>query len=158
VTPLHLTIETSSPEETEQVGRRLASMLGTGSVVALRGELATGKTCLVRGMARHFSHGDAVHSPSFTLVNEYGTQPKLYHLDLYRITRVEEVSELGCAELFDSDGICAVEWADHAERLLPPIRLDVLLEHAGPNSRRLTFVDRGMLPKGWQEKLSASRT
>jgi tRNA threonylcarbamoyladenosine biosynthesis protein TsaE len=153
VNPEKLTVETRSPEETEALGGVLASLLPPGAVLALRGELATGKTCLVRGMARYFGEGASVRSPTFTLVNEYGVPPKLYHLDLFRIERSEEVVDLGYEELFHSDGICVIEWAERAEPLLPVTRLDVFLAHAGGDRRTLVFADAGILPEGWKEKL-----
>jgi tRNA threonylcarbamoyladenosine biosynthesis protein TsaE len=146
-------IKTASPEETRRLGAALAELLPRGAVVALRGELATGKTCLVSGMAERFAPTDYVHSPTFTLVNQYGKDPALLHVDLYRLGGPEEVADLGYAELFDSEDICVVEWAERAEALLPKVRLDVFLEHAGGDGRRLTFHDRGMLRKGWQETL-----
>lgn len=155
--PLEFVVETSSPEETESLGYQLAPLVPVGSVVALKGELATGKTCLVRGMAAYFSRGDAVHSPTFTFVNQYGDDPPLYHVDLYRARGEQDLMDLGYAELFDSDGICVVEWADRAERLLPPARLDVLLEHTPrPTCRRLTLRDYGILPGDWVGRLSVT--
>ncbi|MBI4558648.1 MAG: tRNA (adenosine(37)-N6)-threonylcarbamoyltransferase complex ATPase subunit type 1 TsaE [Candidatus Hydrogenedentes bacterium] len=146
-------LETSSPEETEQLGLRLARLLPPKSVVALRGELGTGKTCFVRGMAKHFTGANAVHSPTFTLVNEYGAGPKLYHIDLYRLTSLDEIADLGCAELFDSDALCAVEWAERAEALLPSQYLDVFLEHAGEDCRRVTITNHGVLAEKWAAEL-----
>ncbi|HOD48514.1 MAG TPA: tRNA (adenosine(37)-N6)-threonylcarbamoyltransferase complex ATPase subunit type 1 TsaE [Candidatus Hydrogenedentes bacterium] len=147
-------IQTASPEETRALGAALAGLLPRGSVVALRGELATGKTCLVSGMARCFAGADYVHSPTFTLVNQYGENPSLLHVDLYRLSGPEEVEDLGYAELFDSDDICVIEWAERAETLLPENRLDILLEHAGRDLRRLTLRNRNLLGNGWQEHLS----
>ncbi len=146
-------IETHCTAHTERLGRALARLLPMGSVVALRGELATGKTCFVRGMAAHFAKNAPVHSPTFTLVNQYGESTRLYHLDLYRISGVNELADLGYEELFESDGVCVIEWADHAAALLPADRVDVLLEHGGEDCRRLTFADRHILPAGWQETL-----
>lgn len=144
---------TRSPEETEALGAALAGLLPLGALVALRGELASGKTCFIRGMARRFTRGEAVHSPTFTLVNEYGAGPKLYHLDLYRLT-AEEVADLGYEELFEpEDAVTVVEWAERAELLLPPRRLDVHFAHAGGDTRALRFHDRGLLPPGWQDAL-----
>ena len=95
------TTVTRSQEETERLGAMLASLLPPGAVVALRGELASGKTCFVRGMAAGLA-GDKelagrVHSPTFTLVNQYGDSPTLYHVDLYRLSGPEEVAGLGHA-------------------------------------------------------------
>jgi tRNA threonylcarbamoyladenosine biosynthesis protein TsaE len=146
-------IETASAEETERVGRVLAGFLPRGSVVALRGELAAGKTCLVRGMASHFAPGELVTSPTFTLVNEYGASMKFYHMDLYRLTNAREIADLGYEELFDPDGVCAIEWAERAEGLLPEQRVDVTLEHAGEDRRRITVLNRGVLAEGWADQM-----
>lgn len=153
-----LVLESSRPEETESLGCQLASLVPLGSVVGLNGELATGKTCFVRGMASYFSRADAVHSPTFTLVNQYGTDPPIYHVDLYRVNSEQEFIDLGYPEFFDPDGLCVVEWADRVERLLPLLRVDVLLEHTGPTSRRLTFLDYGILPSDWPRQLSKAHT
>lgn len=147
-------IETLSPESTRRLGEALAELLPRGAVVALRGELATGKTCLVSGIAERLSGGDYVHSPTFTLVNQYGEDPALLHVDLYRLNDADEVADLGYAELFDSEDICVVEWAERAEALLPAIRLDIRLEHAGHDRRRLTLSNRNLLSEGWQERLA----
>lgn len=147
-----LTLLSPAPEATERVGAALARLLPDGTVVALRGELAAGKTCLVRGMAGEFGGGDAVHSPTFTLVNEYGEGRKLYHLDLYRLDPAE-VGDLGCEELFDPPGICAVEWCERAAGLLPDRRVEVALEHAGGDQRLITVRALVDLPPGWEQVL-----
>jgi tRNA threonylcarbamoyladenosine biosynthesis protein TsaE len=148
------TVTTQSPEETERLGEILARLLEKGGTVALRGELAAGKTCFVRGMARAFTTERMVHSPTFTLVNEYGKDRRLYHMDLYRLGSLEEVAELGFEELFEGDGLCAVEWADRAESLLPARRVDVYFEHAGADQRRITIRDCDLLPSGWRERIA----
>ena len=151
---LERTIETTSPDETEALGQRLAVLLQPGSVVALHGDLASGKTCLVRGMAREFARGELVHSPTFTLINEYGNSPRLYHIDLYRLSGPDDVANLGLTDLFGEDNVVAVEWAERAEGLLPRKRLDIFLEHAGGDVRRLRFCDTGALTADWQAKLT----
>lgn len=155
MTPETCVIETASPGETERLGGTIAAIMPRG-VVALRGDLASGKTCFVRGMAQHFEASRAVHSPTFTLINEYGLDRKLYHFDLYRLNGPYEVEDLGAAELFASDALCAVEWADRAEPLLPARRVDVLFEHLGNDRRRVTFTNRELLAKGWCNKLKST--
>ena len=158
-----LSLKTQSPAETEALGKALLGLLPEGAVVALRGELATGKTCLVRGMAESLrGEHDIVSSPTFTLVHEYGADKKLYHLDLYRIETAAEVIELGCEELFEpEDGICVVEWAERAESLLPSRRVDITLAHAGEDERNIVVENRDTLSQGWQraveDSLAASR-
>ena len=132
-------VVSTSPEETERMGEHLATVLPEGTVVALHGDLATGKTCLVRGMARVFGPSDLVHSPTFTLVNRYGTGPFLYHLDLYRLRGPEETLDLGIEELMAPDGICVVEWAERAEGILPDGCLRLYLEHLGGDKRRISW-------------------
>lgn len=140
------TLRTHSPEETESLGRALAEVIPAGSVVALYGELAAGKTCLVRGMAGRFGDPRAVTSPTFTLVQEYGDKPRLYHLDLYRLESLAEIIDLGYDELLDNpDAVCVIEWAERAAPLLPDSRIDIRLEHAGGDARTITIADRGVI-------------
>lgn len=148
-----LQLETASPAETERLGWELAALLPDGTVLSLCGDLAAGKTCLVRGMAQAVAGEAAVHSPTFTLVNEYRGTRRLYHLDLYRLGGPDEVADLGYEELFEPDGICAVEWAERAGKLLPQRRVDVLMEHAGGDHRRITLTNRGLLAPGWADQL-----
>jgi tRNA threonylcarbamoyladenosine biosynthesis protein TsaE len=148
---------THSPEETEQLGEALAGLLPPGTVVALYGDLAAGKTCLVRGMARRDAAGEPVHSPTFTLVNEYGTEGRFHHLDLYRLSCADELADIGYEDLFDGDGICAVEWAERAEGLLPMRHVAVHLEHAGGDQRRIVIEDNGLLPENWRERLASAK-
>lgn len=148
-----LELITRSAEQTEALGSGLAAMLPQGAVVALYGDLATGKTCLTRGMATHYAGADRVHSPTFTLVNEYVGQETLYHLDLYRLRSESELLTIGYEDIVENAGACIIEWADRAPHLLPARRLDVFLEHAGGDQRRLRFQDQGILPDGWEDRL-----
>ncbi len=149
-----LTLTSRSEDETEAIGRTLMGLLPEGAVVALRGELGAGKTCLVRGMAAAIAPDAAVSSPTFTMVNEYDGTPKIYHLDLYRIAEPREIMDLGYEDLFDApDGICVVEWAERAEKLLPSKRLDITLEHAGKTTRTLHLQNHSLLPQQWQSSI-----
>lgn len=136
-------VVTHSPEETENLGARLAPLLPGGTVLALYGDLASGKTCFVRGLARHFAGQELVHSPTFTLVNEYGEGPRLYHLDLYRLSEDTELVELGYEEIFGGEDVCAVEWAERAGKLLPVRRVDVRFSHLQGDQRRILIEDVG---------------
>ncbi len=149
-----LSLETRSPEETEALGAQLVKLLPESCVVALYGNLAAGKTCLVRGMTQSFVEDNTViHSPTFTLVNQYGDDPPFYHLDLYRLAGPEELIELGYEELFDGAGICAVEWSERAEDWLPATRISITLEHGGGDLRKISIQNTGVLDSGWQERL-----
>ncbi|MBX7257091.1 MAG: tRNA (adenosine(37)-N6)-threonylcarbamoyltransferase complex ATPase subunit type 1 TsaE [Candidatus Hydrogenedentes bacterium] len=148
-----LELTTRSPEQTEALGATLVSMLVPGSVVALYGDLASGKTCFVRGMASYFGEASHVHSPTFTLVNEYGEDPKLQHVDLYRLSGPAEVEDLGCTDFLYGTGICAVEWAERAAGLLPERHVEIRFEHAGDDLRRIVISDHGILPGTWAAAL-----
>lgn len=100
-------------------------------------------------MAAAVEPGEGIASPTFTLVNQYGTEKPLYHLDLYRL-EPEEIADLGYEELFDSNGICVVEWAERAEGMLPDRRVDIALQHVDETTRILAIEDRGVLVEGWQ--------
>lgn len=149
VTARSFTQVTRSPEETESLGRRLAAACRPGAVVALHGDLASGKTCLARGMASQAAPGATIHSPTFTLINEYGHPPGLYHLDLYRLENIAEVHGLGLEDLMgQNDALFVVEWAERAQGLLPEQRVNVYLEHAGGDERRIRIEDNGGLVAG----------
>jgi len=143
-------IQTNSPEATEALAARIAPCIPGGVVLALYGDLAAGKTCFVRGLARYFAGDELVHSPTFTLVNEYGTAPKLYHLDLYRLGGPEDLADLGYEELFDSGQVCAIEWAERAGDLLPPSRIDIHFRHVVGDIREIQIHDpESLLLPGW---------
>ena len=146
--------ETESPEQTEAVGFLLAGLVPRGTLIALEGDLAAGKTCLVRGMARFFAQNAPVHSPTFTLVNQYGDDVPLYHLDLYRLGGPEELVELGYEEIFDSEGVCAVEWCERAEGLLPDERIHIQIAHGGGDVRSFKLTNCGIaLPEDWANQI-----
>src|SRR3972149_7580627 len=143
-----LSWDSASAEETERVGQILGGLLRPGDVVALFGELGSGKTVLVRGIAAGLGClPSQVHSPSFTLVNEYVCRPRdawrMAHLDLYRIRSEEELPGIGWDEYVHSRHVVAVEWADRALRWLPGDHLRVRLEMLGYDRRRLCVQATG---------------
>lgn len=139
------------------LGKAFGKLLSKGSVVALCGNLASGKTCFVHGVAQAFGIQESVSSPTFTLINEYQGDRKVYHLDLYRINHTAELFDLGYEDLFSpGDAISLIEWAERADRVLPPRHLSVHFEHAGDDKRSIVISDNGVLPTGWQETLKAA--
>ncbi|GIV57997.1 MAG: tRNA (adenosine(37)-N6)-threonylcarbamoyltransferase complex ATPase subunit type 1 TsaE [Bacteroidetes bacterium] len=140
-----LPAETASPEETRALGTRLGAVLGPGDVVALYGDLGAGKTHLVKGIAAaHGVPGEAVSSPTFTLVNVYpGRTCPLYHLDAYRIRHLDELFEMGIDEYLYGDGLCLVEWPERLGPLLPEATLRLHLTHLGGDRRRIAVYAPG---------------
>lgn len=138
-------ILTRSRDETERLGERIGRAARPGDLIALWGELGTGKTALVRGIAKGLgiAHHE-VTSPTFVIAREHdkGRLP-LFHIDFYRIAP-EDAASTGWDEALASGGVTAIEWADRVARSLPADRLDVRLEHAGANERRLRFEPTGI--------------
>ena len=144
------TFTTHSPDETQALGQTLGATLKPGAVVAFRGNLGSGKTCMIQGICQAFQVHDYVTSPTFILINEYGgiraERPiPIYHFDLYRLIGEEDLEALGAEEYFYGDGVCLVEWAERAGELLPRDRVDVALEYGGDELRKITveLVGRG---------------
>ena len=107
-----------SPAETESLGEKLGSAAERGLVLALSGDLGAGKTQFVKGLARGLGISVRVHSPTFTLVNEYeGGRLKLFHLDLYRLETPGQILSAGIGEYLSPDGVAVIEWADRIEEL-----------------------------------------
>jgi tRNA threonylcarbamoyladenosine biosynthesis protein TsaE len=138
-----LDVVTRAPEETQKVGAALAELLLPGDVVSLTGDLGAGKTCLVQGAARGLGVADHVASPTFVLVREYRGAIPVYHLDVYRLDRLQEVLDLGFEDLLDPSGVVFVEWGDAIQNLLPDSSLEVELKVAEDDSRRLRLRGRG---------------
>ncbi len=108
-----------SSEETEKLGEKLGMKLKKGQVVSLRGSLGAGKTVLAKGIAKALGIKEAIVSPTFTIVQEYDGDKKLYHLDLYRLSGDDEFESMGGEEFLYSDGITLIEWSEKIEDMLP---------------------------------------
>jgi tRNA threonylcarbamoyladenosine biosynthesis protein TsaE len=109
-----------SPEETRALAARVLAALPERAVIALHGELGSGKTCFVQGLALVLGIGQPVTSPTFTMINEYRGERPLYHVDLYRVRNPDEAVDLGLDEYLPADGITVIEWAERAGDLIPP--------------------------------------
>ena len=116
-----------------------------GDVIALVGDLGTGKTYFVKGVARGagVASPDEVSSPSFTLVQEYAGRVPFYHIDLYRLENEYEAEELGLEDYLRGDAITAIEWADRLFSLLPEEILWVRLHYTGKNNRSIEILPEG---------------
>lgn len=154
--PDALTILTRSEEETRQAAARVAALLGPGDIVALVGDLGTGKTRFVKGACRALGYAGRVRSPSYTLLNIYRARCPVYHFDLYRWDPAGGDRELGeWEEWMTGDGISFIEWADRLEGNLPGEALVVTLRHAGGSRRRLEFAVAGSSATRWQGRLGS---
>ncbi|MFQ6101061.1 MAG: tRNA (adenosine(37)-N6)-threonylcarbamoyltransferase complex ATPase subunit type 1 TsaE [Anaerolineae bacterium] len=139
-----------SPDQTQRLGARLGALLQGGDVICLEGPLGSGKTCLAQGIGRGWGVGQTLTSPTFVLVREYARPNdtvdavRLYHVDLYRISSVDEVPGLGVDEfLGDAHGVCVIEWAERARPLVPFEHLWIRLEFASQTRRALHFTAQG---------------
>lgn len=133
---------TKSEEETRMLAENLAKALSGSQVICLRGDLGVGKTVFSKGLCHALGVTEHVSSPTFTLVNEYeGTDRSIYHFDLYRIEDPDELYEIGFSEFVDGEGLAIIEWPERAEGILPPCRIEVLIERDGEEGRRVTIEE-----------------
>ena len=140
----HVEIISHTPPETEHIGSLLGEMLTTGDIIALAGELGTGKTTFVRGMAHGMGiAGAEVASPSFTLVNEYEGPLSLYHLDLYRLEDEQELLGIDYDDYIRGDGVAVIEWADRIPQAVPRESLWVRLQYLDAGRREIVFQAQG---------------
>lgn len=125
-------------EQTRAFALELAEGLKKGDLIALSGDLGTGKTAFTRYIAEGLGITETVTSPTFTIIQEYrsGRLP-LYHFDVYRVSDEEELFELGYEEYFYGDGVCVVEWADLIENLLPEGALRIHIEYGRGEDERI---------------------
>ena len=136
---MKLTLVSSSAGETEAVAARLAPLLSVGDVVTVSGELGTGKTTFVRGACRALGIEAPVTSPTFTVGHRYRGTRDVSHLDLYRF-RGLSAAEWGDLEPYFEDAVVFVEWPEAGREALPRALVDVRLEHAGGDRRRISLA------------------
>ena len=149
-------IQTKSAFETIRIGRSIGRHLRSGDVVALVGELGTGKTQFIKGLAAGAGVGRPTYisSPSFTLINEYPGRVPFYHLDLFRLEQEKEAEDLGLEDYFQSGGIIAIEWADKIPSLLPKEMFLIYFAYTGTNTRTLEITGKGKRFEDLVKKLS----
>ena len=125
-------------EETKKFGENLCEKLTAGSIVALTGDLGTGKTTLTKAIAAGLGVTDVITSPTFNIVKQYdsGRLP-LYHFDVYRIGDVDEMYEIGYEEYFFGDGVCVIEWADLIEEIIPDDAVRIEIEYGEKEGERI---------------------
>ena len=139
-----LTLTTTAAAQTRALGERCGRLLQAPAVLALTGDLGSGKTVFVQGLARGLDLAPewAVTSPTFTLVNEYPARLRLYHIDLYRLHPAElDLEALGLVDILDGDGVVAVEWAEKLPRAAAPERLDIRFDYGEDGATRTLRLD-----------------
>lgn len=147
--PTVLELDSYSEAETIAIGRRIGERLIAGDLLLLLAPYGAGKTHLTKGVAAGLgADPDEVNSPSFVLINEYASDQAhgripIYHADLYRIENDHDLASVGLEDCFDGDGVCVIEWAERAEGMLPPDRLEIAIAEVGPTARRLRLMPRG---------------
>ncbi len=118
----------SSSLDTIEIGRKIGAKLRAGDVVAISGQLGTGKTVIVKGIAQALGIREDITSPTYTFVNSFHGSVDLHHFDMYRINDPEEVEELGFFEYFSPQSICVIEWADKVSGMLPGNEIEIWIE------------------------------
>ena len=139
-------IETYSPEETFQAGKRLGEQAGKGQVYCLDGDLGVGKTVFTQGFAKGLGIQSDVNSPTFTIIQQYeeGRLP-LYHFDVYRIGDISEMDDIGYEDCFYGEGVCLIEWASLVEEIIPETAIEIRIEkdlEKGFDYRKITVEER----------------
>ena len=126
-----------SPTQTRKIGENIGHLLKAGDVVALTGDLGTGKTTLVKGIAKGLGVRDEekVLSPSFVLIHEYDGHKKIYHIDWYRLEHVEGADARLAEECFSQEAVTLIEWAERGKDFLPKEHIEIRLEHKSPEER-----------------------
>lgn len=132
-----MVLQSKSEAETKEIGRKLGKRLKAGNVVCLYGELGSGKTIMVKGIASVIGIDERdITSASFTIIAEYKGAVPFYHIDLYRIEH-ERVADLGLQEYLYGDGISVIEWAERAEGEIPDESIKVQFSYTGNDSREI---------------------
>lgn len=136
-----VTCRTSSGEETIGLGQRLGTCLQEGDVVALTGDLGSGKTWFTKGLALGMGvpPDEVVTSPSFALMNAYEGRCTLFHMDVYRLETVSDFLDAGLDEYLHGSGVAVMEWADRWPEILPEMHLKVRIAILNEHSRKITL-------------------
>ena len=134
------TFISNSPVETEAIGKQFAEEIGIGSILALRGDLGSGKTVFVKGLVAGLGSRAAVTSPTFTILHEYrGGRLPVYHFDFFRLEERQSIMRLGLDDYFFGDGVSVIEWAERFPELIPKQARWILFETTSENQRAITF-------------------
>lgn len=132
------TWRTSSEDETIELGRTIGRRLSKKVCVLLIGNLGAGKTTLAKGLIQGLgvAEPEEVASPTFTLIHEYG-EGRVYHIDLYRLDKAEQVATLGLDDIFDKEAVVFIEWGERFPELMPAERIEIRLSEIGVDERQI---------------------
>lgn len=145
LTTFVIRFETDSSEGTIELGKKIGRLLTAGDILALEGPLGAGKTTLVKGIAQGLGVEDPreVASPTFVLIHEYEGREKIYHIDWYRLPKVEGQDELLAQECFDSNAVTLVEWADRGKKIFPKEYIKIHMKYTGQERRSIEISVKG---------------
>ena len=139
----NLKLTTNSPEQTQELGKHIGKLALPGDVFLLVGELGAGKTCITQGIAWGLGIEEYAMSPSFVIMREHYGRLPLYHIDLYRLDRIEESMELGLDDYLYGRGVCVVEWAEKALSILPENHLMIEISYLSDTGRSFKMGPSG---------------
>lgn len=135
-----MTFQTKTAEETIQLGEKIGKMLKPGTVIAMEGTLAAGKTTITKGIAKTLGINETITSPTFTLISEYEGNMPLYHMDVYRLDSAEDFLNLGVEDMiYDGRGVAIIEWSEKIRSELPKSTITIRLETIENNERLITI-------------------
>jgi len=147
---------TKSVDETRALALEVAGLAAAGDLIVLAGELGAGKTAFTQGLARGLGVTDPVTSPAFVLVRSYVGRVSLTHIDVYRLDHLQEVFDLGIAEIVDGGGVTVVEWGDVVTPALPADLLEVRIDHGEADDDRRLALDT--VGPSWAPRMAALAT
>jgi len=151
----HVTFTSRSTDQTDALARRIASALRGGETIALIGPIGAGKTTWVQGLAAGLGCPDRPSSPTFVLQQWYRGRLLVCHLDLYRLEEPDEIARLGLLEPLDSQQVTVIEWADRADRLLPPDRLSLTFQLPGDGNEATRVIIAQSHGRGHEHLMAA---
>ncbi|NBI07322.1 tRNA (adenosine(37)-N6)-threonylcarbamoyltransferase complex ATPase subunit type 1 TsaE [Senegalia massiliensis] len=129
-------IITESTEQTERLGKLIGSLLNSGDIICLDGDLGAGKTTLTKSIVKGLGVDEYVTSPTFTIVNEYEGKVHVNHFDVYRISDVDEMYDIGYDEYMDSESVNIIEWSSIIKEILPEDRIEINIERLEKDNKR----------------------
>lgn len=147
-------MRSTSPETTLQIGADIGRLSDPGQIILLTGDLGSGKTVLVKGIARGLNIEMEITSPTYNLINEYPGECPLYHMDLYRLDDSQQLYDLGFMDYLDRSGVIAIEWPEIAFEFLPPEFLFIRIEILEDEQRSLEFRAEGRQSNLLMERLA----